>query len=87
MNEHASLVSYPWLIGTAIAMFVIIIPMVYTFGRGKVNKEMCKLMHDNTDKIIGLIHSTLISQASLLQETHDSVVRVEVWLGKNGIGK
>ena len=80
-------VTYPWLIGTGIAIIAITLPVIFAFSRGKVSKEMCKLMHENTDKVIALIHANMTSQGALLQQTHDSIIRVEVALEKNGIIK
>jgi len=89
MNDpsNMSFVTYAWLAGTGLAVIAIVIPVVIAFAKGKVNKEMCKLMHDNTDKVIGLIHTTLTNQGTLLQTTHDAIIRVEASLEKNGVCK
>ena len=83
-DPHSAYITYAWFVGTGLAVIIGVIPIVYIFGRGKVNKEMCKLMHDNTDKVIGLIHTTLTSQQQLLQQSRDSLIRIETSMEKNG---
>ena len=78
MNDPSAYVTYSWLIGSAIGLIAILIPIIWAFSKGKVNKEFCKLMHDTTDKVITLLSTTLNSQGQLLQETHDAVIRIEV---------
>jgi len=79
MNDpsHAAFVTYAWLIGSGIGLVPIIITIGYLFSKGKVNKEVCKVLHETADKVIGLIHVTLTSQQQLIQETHDAVIRIE----------
>lgn len=84
---HSGFVTYVWLIGSGLAILAILVPTICLFSRGKVNKEMCRLMHDNTDKVIALIHSTLTSQGNLIQQSHDAILRIEIALEKNGVIK
>ena len=85
--NHAAFVTYVWLFGSGIGLLGIMIPMIYLFGKGKVNKEMCKVMHDNTDKVIALINTTLNTQSQLIQQTHDTVIRIDAALKLNGVIK
>lgn len=80
-------VTYTWLIGTAIGMIAVLIPAIYAFGKGKVNKEFCKLMHDTTDKVTALMQQSLVFQGQLLQQTHDTVVRIEAIIAKTDLNK
>jgi flagellar basal body-associated protein FliL len=84
---HSAFVTYVWLVGSGLTVLAIVIPMICFFSKGKVNKEMCRLMHDNTDKVIALIHTTLTSQGNLIQQSHDTILRIEIALEKNGVIK
>ncbi len=85
MLDHTNLVTYPWLIGTGIAMLSIFIGLMLAIFSGKAEKAVCNERHEKLDTVVKEIKETIAVSNNKLDDIKNSVVRIETIL--NGRSK
>ena len=80
MDAHANLVTYPWLIGTGIAMLGIFIALMVAIFNAKADKGLCNERHEKLDTAIKEIKDTATVFNEKIDVIKDAVVRIETIL-------